>query len=84
MLHGRGPAWGLDLRRGRTRFDCRRTLKSRAICRYLSSSSRLRHQLTSARDEAGASAFLRKPFEDEALLALISAAVRLPPTTPRE
>jgi FixJ family two-component response regulator len=34
--------------------------------------------------KAGASAFLRKPFGDEALLALINTAVGLPPTTPHE
>ena len=34
--------------------------------------------------QAGAAAFLRKPFDDEALLAAIGAVVRLTPTAPRE
>jgi DNA-binding response OmpR family regulator len=32
--------------------------------------------------QGGAIAFLRKPFDDEALLAAIRAVVRLTPTTP--
>jgi DNA-binding response OmpR family regulator len=33
---------------------------------------------------AGAAAFLRKPFDDESLLAAIGAVVKMTPSAPRE
>ena len=73
----------LDIRmQGMTGFDVQARLKSSDIAVPIIFITALDDPDDEARAmKAGASAFLRKPFGDEALLALISAAVRLPPTT---
>ena len=72
----------LDIRmQGMTGFDVQVQLKATRMAIPIIFITALDDPDDEARAmKAGAAAFLRKPFEDEALLALITAAVKLPPT----
>ena len=74
----------LDIRmQGMTDFDVQVRLKAAHIAIPIIFITALDDPDDEARAmKAGAAAFLRKPFGDDALLGLISAAVRLPTTTP--
>ena len=76
----------LDIRmQGMTGFDVQARLNAAHVAVPIIFITALDDPTDQARAmQAGAAAFLRKPFGDEALLAAIGAVVGLTPTTPRE
>ena len=76
----------LDIRmQGMTGFDVQARLKAAHVAVPIIFITALDDPADQARAmQAGAAAFLRKPFGDETLLAAIEAVVSVTPTTPRE